>query len=73
MPYLCYVHRSSGGVPHFEVLPELTRDEAIQRAGELLAQRPDGLRAELWEEDLLVFTLPRASAPAAQVCEALAG
>lgn len=73
MPYLCYVHRSSGGVPHFEVLPELTRDEAIQRAGELLAQRPDGQRAELWEDDLLVFTLPRISAPAVYACEASAG
>lgn len=73
MPYLCYVHRSSGGVPHFEVLPDLTREEAIQRAGELLAQRPDGQRAELWEEDLLVFTLPRAVVPAAYVCDASAG
>lgn len=73
MPYLCYVHRSSGGVPHFEVLPDLTRDEAIQRAGELLAQRPDGQRAELWDDDLLVFTLPRAGAPAASECEASAG
>lgn len=73
MPYLCYVHRSSGGVPHFEVLPDLTREEAIQRAGELLAQRPDGQRAELWDEDLLVFTLPRAGVAAAHLCEALAG
>ncbi|WP_334162165.1 hypothetical protein [Phenylobacterium sp.] len=73
MPYLCYVHRSSSGVPHFEVLPDLTREEAIQRAGELLAQRPDGQCAELWEEDLLVFTLARAGVPAAHVCEAAAG
>jgi len=70
MPYLCYVHRSSGGVPHFEVLPDLTRAEAIQRAGELLAQRPDAQRAELWEEDLLVFTLPRAAVPAGFGCDA---
>ena len=59
MPYLCYVHRSTGGVPHFEVLPDpLTREEAVARAGLLLAQRPDGQRAELWEDDVLVFTVP---------------
>ncbi|MCR5878942.1 hypothetical protein [Phenylobacterium sp. J367] len=62
MPYLCYVHRSSGGVPHFEVLPDhVTRDEAIVRAGALLAQRPDGQRAEVWEDDVLIFTVPKGS------------
>lgn len=64
MPYLCYVHRRSGAAPYFEVLPEMPRREAIERAGVLLSERPDGERAELWEDERLVFTLPRASATA---------
>ena len=65
MPYLCYVHRRSGEAPYFEVLPDMPRLHAIERAGALLAERPDGERAELWDEERLVFTLPRASANAA--------
>lgn len=64
MPYLCYVHRTSGASPYFEVLPDMPRRQAIDRAGDLLEERPDGERAELWDEDRLVFTLPRATAPA---------
>lgn len=65
MPYMCYVHRTSGGVPHFEVLPDVSRDEAIRRALDLLSQRPDGQRAELWDEDTLIFTVPGGFAAAA--------
>lgn len=64
MPYLCYVHRRSGAAPYFEVLPEMPRLKAIERAGKLLRERPDGERAELWEDERLVFTLPRAPATA---------
>jgi hypothetical protein len=62
---MCYVHRTSGGVPHFEVLPDVSRDEAIRRALDLLSQRPDGQRAELWDEDALIFTVPGGFAAAA--------
>lgn len=62
MPYLCYIQRRSGSAPYFEVLPDMTRLQAIDRAGALLRERPDGERAELWEDEQLVFTLPRASA-----------
>jgi hypothetical protein len=61
LPFICYVHRVSGGVPHFEVLPDHSRDGAIERAAAILAQRPDGHRAEVWEEDVLVFTLTGAA------------
>ncbi|HEY8571963.1 hypothetical protein [Phenylobacterium sp.] len=59
MPYFCYIHRSSGGVPHFEVLPQAGREDALRRAAELLADRLDGERAEVWEGETLVQTLAR--------------
>jgi hypothetical protein len=62
MSYFCYIHRLTGGVPHFEVLPETSQGEAIDRAAHLLAERTDGVRAEVWEGERLVFTLPRAIA-----------
>jgi hypothetical protein len=62
MPYLCYIHRRTGASPYFEVLPDMPRLNAIERAGELLAERPDAERAELWDGDRLVFTLPCVSA-----------
>jgi hypothetical protein len=62
MPLFCYIHRKGGGVPHFEVLPELTERGAQDRAAQLLAQRADGIRAEIWDGDTLIFTLPRAEA-----------
>jgi hypothetical protein len=59
MSILCYVHRQAGGVPHFEVLADMSRDEAIRRAAALLADRPDSERAELWDDDELFFTVGR--------------
>jgi hypothetical protein len=59
MTYLCYIHRRTGAAPYFEVLPDMPRLNAIERAGALLAERPDGDRAELWDGERLVFTLPR--------------
>jgi hypothetical protein len=61
MTYLCYIHRETGGVPHFEVLPDISESHAIGAAARLLAQRADGVRAEVWEGERLVFSLPRAS------------
>ncbi|MDB5417139.1 MAG: hypothetical protein JWP86_2799 [Phenylobacterium sp.] len=66
MTYLCYIHRRSGVAPYFEVLPDMPRRSAIEQAGRLLAERPDGDRAELWDGERLVFTLPRDAGPAAQ-------
>lgn len=59
MTYFVYVHRQAGGVPHFEVLPEMPETSAVARAGALLAQRADGERAEVWLEDVLVQTVVR--------------
>ncbi|WP_411288661.1 hypothetical protein [Phenylobacterium sp.] len=70
MPFFCYVHRTGGGVPHFEVLPDMPRAAAIQRAADLLAQRPDGERAELWEGEELVFTLAQGQDADLQVAQA---
>lgn len=58
MTYLCFVHRQIG-TAYFEVLGDMPRLNAIERAGALLAERPDGQRAELWDGERLVFTLPR--------------
>ena len=62
MPYLCYVHRRTGAAPYFEVLPEMSQEQALRRAGALLAERPDGECAELWQDDLLLVTLHGAEA-----------
>ncbi len=59
MPVFCYIHRKGVGVPHFEVLPELSERGAQDRAAQLLAQRADGVRAEVWDGDTLIFTVPR--------------
>ena len=58
MAYFCYIHRQTSGVPHFEVLPETSQGGAIERAQRLMAQRADALRAEVWEDERLVFSLP---------------
>jgi hypothetical protein len=58
MVYFCYIHRKTGGVPHFEVLGETSRAGAITHATDLLAQRPDAVKAELWEDESLVLTVP---------------
>ena len=62
MSYFCYIHRLTGGVPHFEVLPGTSQGDAVDRAARLLAERTDGVRAEVWEGERLVFTLPRSMA-----------
>lgn len=63
MPFLVFIHRRGKAVPHFEVLGELTERDAQVRAARLLAQRADGVRAEVWDGDKLVLTVPRAAAP----------
>lgn len=57
MPFFCYIYRHTDGVPHFEVLPEETPDQAARRAARLLAERRDAARAELWQGDTLVRVL----------------
>jgi hypothetical protein len=62
MVYLCYIHRQSGGAPHFEVLPETSHRGAMDHAMQMLSQHAGAVRAEVWDGDRLVFTLPHASA-----------
>lgn len=57
MAYFCYIHRRGTAVPHFEVLAELTESGARDRARQLLAQRADADRAEVWDGDILVLTV----------------
>jgi hypothetical protein len=59
MSYFCYIHRQTGGVPHLEVLPETSEGPAIDMAARLMAQRADAVRAEIWEDERLIFSLPR--------------
>jgi hypothetical protein len=59
LPFFCYIHRTTGGVPHFEVLAEVSPDAAAARAARLLTERRDGERAELWQGDTLILILPR--------------
>jgi hypothetical protein len=60
MVYLCYIHRKTGGAPHFEVLPETSQRGAMDHAAQMLAQHEHAVRAEVWDGDRLVFSLPRA-------------
>jgi hypothetical protein len=62
MAYFCYIHRQAGGVPHLEVLPETSQGPAIDTAARLMAQRADAIRAEIWEDERLIFSLPREAA-----------
>lgn len=59
MPLFCYVHRLGEAVSYFEVFPDLTGEAALMRAAELLDERPDGLKAELWDGDRLVHVVER--------------
>ena len=58
MAFFCYIHRGTGGVPHFEVLPESSQGLAVNAAARLLAQRANAVRAEIWEDERLLMTLP---------------
>ena len=62
MPLFCYVHRRGESAPYFEVLPELDPDQAQRRAMALMGERPDAIRAELWDGEKLVWTLEREGA-----------
>lgn len=46
-------------MPHLEVLPETSRGPAIDMAARLMAQHANAVRAEIWEDERLIFSLPR--------------
>lgn len=62
MPLICYVLREGGAAPYMEILPEQSLEGAARRAEQLLAERPNGLCAELWEDNCLVCTVGRRAA-----------
>jgi hypothetical protein len=62
MPLICYVHSPGDSVPYFEVLPEQSKSASLHRAGQLMAERPHAVRAELWEGDELIHILERQGA-----------
>ena len=62
MLYFCYIHRKTGGAPHFEVLPETSQSGALDRAAQMLSQHANAVRAEVWDDEHLVFSLPHAAA-----------
>jgi len=37
----------------------------MEHAAQMMAQRADAIRAEIWDGDRLVFSLPRSAAPRA--------
>ncbi len=61
MVYFCYIHRETGGPPYFEVLPETSPRGARDRAALMLSQHRGAIRAEVWDGERLVFSLPRAA------------
>jgi hypothetical protein len=63
MVYFCYIHRKTGGAPHFEVLPETSQSGAMDHAAQMLSQHAGAVLAEVWDDDRLIFTLPHAAAP----------
>jgi hypothetical protein len=58
MVYFCYIHRKTGGAPHFEVLPETSPSGAMDHAAQMLSQHANAVRAEVWDDEHLVFSLP---------------
>jgi hypothetical protein len=62
MPLFCYVHRRGGATPYLEVLPDMPSEDAARRAAQLIAERADAERAELWDGEELVLTLNPAPA-----------
>ena len=62
MVYFCYIHRKTGGAPHFEVLPETSQSGAMDHAAQMLSQHANAVRAEVWDGEHLVFSLPYAAA-----------
>lgn len=54
MPYICYLYEGEGQVPYMEILPEASLDDARSLMRDLLHQRPNYRRAELWEGDRMV-------------------
>ncbi len=61
MVYFCYIHRKTGGAPHFEVLPETSQSGAMDHAAQMLSQHAGAVRAEVWDDERLVFSLPHAT------------
>lgn len=57
MAIICYVYARTPGTPYMEVLPERDLGEAINHARQLLADRPDCGRADLWDEEERVATI----------------
>lgn len=49
-PYLCYVYPSERSTPHFEVAAAEDDDSARAYALELLRQRPQHQRVEIWQD-----------------------
>lgn len=64
MPLFCFVHRRDDGVAYFEVLPDIDVISARAWAERLLNDRPDGVRAEIWDGDRLIHTVDHANAVA---------
>lgn len=62
MPLFCYVHSRGATVPYLEVLAGESTPQALRRAAELMADRPDAVRAELWDGETLLHTLERETA-----------
>ncbi|MFC3079376.1 hypothetical protein ACFODL_14855 [Phenylobacterium terrae] len=54
MPYICYLYEGEGQVPYMEVLPEASLAEARGLTLDLLHQRPNYVRAELWDGEQMV-------------------
>jgi len=44
-------------------LPETSHVDAMEHAAQMMAQRADAIRAEIWDGDRLVFSLPRSATP----------
>ena len=65
MVYFCYIHRDTDKAPYFEVLPETSEVDAIGRATQMLSQHAGAVRAEVWDGDSLLFSLPRTNPGAA--------
>ena len=57
MAYFCYIYANAQATPHMEVLTADTLAQAVTQARKLLATRPPGETAEIWNDDTRLVRL----------------
>ena len=57
VPFIIYVYSAGSMVPHMEVLAQLDRESARERAFQIMREDGRPERGELWQDDKLIELL----------------